>query len=272
MLKRPHFIALGLVGLLALVILNLPQHTAGQLKLAIGSLFLPLFGLSKSSQQLAREGGDAVTSKAELLREVETLRRTNEVLQLVAAQNEALLRENTAFRQLYAWQQQQQPSWKNRLHLGRIIARDPANWWQIVHIDLGTRDGIQADLPVLSPEGYLIGRVASASLTRSEVLLISNPTCRVSAQVEKANEMGIITGAASPLDNTLVTLGMLPPASSAKPGEIVTTSGLGILPKGIRIGQIAENPQVSELGSGGEVRVKLFANPTSLDEVWVLTP
>jgi len=45
MLKKPHYIALGFVGLLTLIILSLPQHTASQLKLAIGGLFLPLFGL-----------------------------------------------------------------------------------------------------------------------------------------------------------------------------------------------------------------------------------
>jgi hypothetical protein len=46
---------------------------------------------------------------------------------------------------------------------------------------------------------------------------------------------------------------------------------LGIFPKGIRIGQIAEDPQITELGSGA-VRVKLFANLSGLEEVWVLTP
>ena len=43
MLRRPHYIALGLLGLLTLIVLNLPSHTAGQLKLTIGSFFLPLF-------------------------------------------------------------------------------------------------------------------------------------------------------------------------------------------------------------------------------------
>jgi hypothetical protein len=42
MLKRPHFIALGLVALLALIILNLPHQAANHIKLAIGGLFLPL--------------------------------------------------------------------------------------------------------------------------------------------------------------------------------------------------------------------------------------
>ena len=51
MLKRPHYIALGLVVLLTLVILNLPSQTTARLKLGIGSLFLPLFGLAGSTQQ-----------------------------------------------------------------------------------------------------------------------------------------------------------------------------------------------------------------------------
>jgi rod shape-determining protein MreC len=269
MLKRPHFIALGILGILALVILNLPQHTAGQIKLAVGSLFLPLFGLSRSSQHLAKETGNAVTSRAEFEREIEALRATNQVLQLVAAQNDALVQQNNQFRQLYGWQQNS--SWRNRLHLGRVVARDPENWWDIVHIDLGSRDGVQTDLPVLAPEGYLIGRVVSVSLTRSEVILLGNPNCRISARVEKADEEGILLGGTSKLDKTFVTLGMLPGASKAKPGERIFTSGDGVLPPSIPIGQIADNPQPNELGSG-EVSVKLFANPASLDEVWVLTP
>ena len=36
MFRRPHYIALGLVLLLVLIVLNLPQPTAARLKLAIG--------------------------------------------------------------------------------------------------------------------------------------------------------------------------------------------------------------------------------------------
>ena len=68
MLKRPHYIALGLVVLLTLVILNLPSQTTARLKLGIGSLFLPLFGLASSTQQLAGATGDAVVPRRELLK------------------------------------------------------------------------------------------------------------------------------------------------------------------------------------------------------------
>ncbi len=63
--------ALGLVGLLTLIVLSLPHQTADRLKLAIGSLFLPLFGLAKTSQQLTRQAGEATTSRSELLKQIE---------------------------------------------------------------------------------------------------------------------------------------------------------------------------------------------------------
>jgi len=44
MLKRPHYIALGLVVMLTLAILNLPSQTRARLKSGIGGFFLPLFG------------------------------------------------------------------------------------------------------------------------------------------------------------------------------------------------------------------------------------
>jgi rod shape-determining protein MreC len=267
MLKRPHFIALGLVGLLALIVLNLPHQTANQIKLAIGSLFLPLFGLSRSSQQLAKEAGDLVTSRSELLRQNQELRRTNQVLQQYAVQADAVLRENDRLRDLLGWQRQ--AAWRDRLRLTRIIARDPANWWQIVQIDLGSRDGMKTDLPVLTPSGDLIGRVASVSLTRSQVLLIVNADCKVSALVGANRETGIIIGGASPVDHSLVTLSYLSETGNLKPGQTVVTSGIGIFPGGIRIGQLAEEPHMTDLGYA-EATVKLWADPGALDEVWVL--
>jgi rod shape-determining protein MreC len=267
MLKRPHFIALGLVALLALIILNLPHQAASHIKLAIGGLFLPLFGLSKSSQQLARQAGDAVTTRAELLRQNEQLRRTNQALQLLASQADATLQENNRLRDLLNWQRQS--PWNDRLRLASVIARDPANWWQIVQIDLGSRDGIKTDLPVLGATGELVGRVSSVSLTRSEVMLVGDANCRISARIEKNGQTGIIIGGASTVDHTLVTLSYLSGVGNAKPGQSVVTSGMGIFPGGIRVGQLAEESHMTEQGFA-EVTVKLWADPGALDEVWVL--
>src|SRR5581483_5630032 len=94
MLRRPHYIALGLVGLLTVILLNLPTRTAGRIKLVIASTFLPIFGIDRTARQLTREAGAATTSRKELERENDELRRTNQWLQIQAMKAATLEREN----------------------------------------------------------------------------------------------------------------------------------------------------------------------------------
>jgi rod shape-determining protein MreC len=264
MLKRPHYIALGLVGLLTLIVLNLPHHTANQIKLAIGGLFLPLFGLSKSSHQVMDNAGNALTSRSELIRQNQQLRVVNQELHLRTMQLDSVMRENDLLKQSLGWSKQSQ--WT--LKLANVIARDPANWWHVIQIDVGTRDGIRPDMPVMTSEG-LIGRILTVGIASSQVVLIGSPDCKVGALVEKTGDNGVITGASSPLDNTLVTLSFLSSNSNLKPGQRVVTWGEGkIFPKGILIGQVAEDSHMTELGYT-EARVKLAANLGALEEVWV---
>ncbi len=270
MLNKAHFKALGFVGLLTIVLVfGLPRQTAAQFKLAIGSLFLPLFGLSRTANHLTREAGDALVSRGELLRLNEALRHTNAVLQLQGQQLAAVIAENDRLRAYYNWQRT--TLWKDRLRLARVVARDPANWWQTISIDLGSLQGMREDLPVLSQEG-LVGRIKSVSLTRSQVVLISDPGCKVSAAIEGTRELGVITGSASPINHTLVRLSHLASTTVIKPGQTVRTSGSGgVFPAGIHIGKIAEDPQAVYFGQSSEARVKLGADLNALDEVWVLT-
>lgn len=270
MLKRPQYIVLGLVVLLALVVLNLPARTATRLKLAVGSLFLPLFGLAGAGQQTAAKATDAVVPRAELARQNEALRRENQQLRLQAIQSEETVRENARLRQLFQWQQQSH--WKSRLRLARVVLRDPANWWRTVQIDLGSKHGLTNNLPVLTGDGLLVGRVNSVSLTHSQVVLIGDPNCKVSALVQNETRDTGVIGASGPFDNSLVELSHLSPSANLKPGQNVVTSGLGgIFPAGIPIGKIVDSRPV-EFGFYTEARVKLAANPGALEEVWVLLP
>jgi len=267
MLKRKHYLALGAVALTAALVLSLPSPAASRLKLAIGSLFLPLFGLATTVRQLPARAADAVLPRSELLKELENLRRENQRLRFQVQQAAAIARENDQLRAQIGWEKQ--TPWK--LKLANVVLRDPANWWQTVQIDLGRRDGLRENLPVLTPDG-LVGRVSAVGLTRSQVVLVDDPNCRVSARVENpAHDMGVLE-AGGPLDNSLVNLTYLAGGANLKPGQEVVTSGEGgIFPPGIPVGQIMDSRQV-EYGLYTEARVKLSANLGALDEVWVLFP
>jgi rod shape-determining protein MreC len=267
MLRRPHYIALVLIVLLTLVTLNLPGHVTARLKQGIGGLFLPLFGLANSAQQAAGAADDTLVPRRELLKQNEGLRRDIERLRLEAVQAEETARENARLRQLLGWQAQR--SWK--LKLARVVLHDPANWWHTVQIDLGSRDGLQVNWPVLTMDG-LIGRVSSVSLTRSQVTLLGDPNCKVAARVEnETHDTGVI-GPYGPLETELVALGFLSRNANLKPGQAVLTSGEGgIFPPGIPIGKVVD-VQPADYGSRAEARVKLAANLNALHEVWVKLP
>jgi rod shape-determining protein MreC len=269
MLRRPHYVALSLIVLTTLVVLNLSSGATARFKLAISSFFLPLFGLAATSQNLVNHVGDSVVPRRELLRQNEQLRRENQQLQLVAMPGAETARENNRLRQLVGWRDQS--PWKGRLKLARVVLREPANWWRSIQIDLGSRDGLRTDLPVLTVDG-LVGRVATVGLGRSQVVLIGDPNCKFSALVDNpARETGVV-GPAGPVESDWVVLSFLPPSATLKPGQNVVTSGLGgIFPKGIPVGKVMDARPV-EYGLYVEARLKLAANLNALEEVWVLLP
>jgi len=253
--------------LLTLLVLNLPAPTAARLKLTVGSLFVPLFGLAGSAPHVAGAAGDAIVPRRELLKLLESQRRENQRLKLQTMQAEEIARENDRLHQHVGWQRQ--APWK--LKLARVVLREPANWWRTLQIDLGSRDNVRVNQPVLTTEG-LVGRISSVSLTRSQVTLLGDPNCKVSARVEnETRDIGVV-GAAGPLDTELVVLGYLSRTANLKPAQLVITSGEGgIFPKGIPIGQIVDVQPV-DYGARTEARVKLAANLNSLEEVWVMFP
>ncbi len=268
MFKRPYYIAVALVALLTLLVLNLPSRTTARLKNALGSIFLPLVGIAGSTQQVAARAGDNLLPKSELIAANDAFRRQNQELRLQLAQANNLAAENERLRQLLAWQKQTR--WK--VKLARVILRDPANWWRTVQIDLGSRNGLSNNLPVLSPEGHLIGRVSSVSLTKSQVVLLGDPNCKVPALIEnETRSQGVIVGG-GPFDRSFVNLTHLPASADVKPGQRVVTSDLSaIFPRGIQIGVVADAHPV-ESGLIQEADVKLAAHLSSLEEVWVLFP
>ncbi len=124
MLKRPHYIALALVVMLTLAILNLPSQTRARLKSGLGGFFLPLFGLTSSSQRLVERASNTIVPRGELLRLNETLRQENEQLRLQLKEGEKALQENDKLRHLLAWQQRS----RLKLKAARVILSEPANW------------------------------------------------------------------------------------------------------------------------------------------------
>src|SRR6266404_3076095 len=270
MLKRQHYITVGLVLLVVLVVLNLPDQTAGKLKLALGGLFLPLFGIAGAAQNLVEQADHTIAPRSTLLKQIDDLRKENQLLREQLMQTREASRENAQLRQALNWQRR--VPWP--IKLARVIGQDPANWWRTIIIDAGSHDGIRTNMTVLTAEG-LVGRVSEVGIDRSQVVMVGDPNCRFSAQVQDPRDKsvvakGIISPSASTWDRLLVDLLYMRGGSLLKPGQPVITSGDGgIFPKGIAVGQIVD-VRTNDYGLNLEARVKLAVNLNRLELVWVM--
>ena len=90
MFKQKNYLALGAVILVALLLLSLPTRVTSRLKLAVGSWFLPLFGLAGATQQIPADLADSVLPRRELLKQIDHLRTENQQLKSQAVQTAAV--------------------------------------------------------------------------------------------------------------------------------------------------------------------------------------
>jgi len=267
-LKRTHYlVALGTVLLLVLVLLNLPGTAAARLKLAVGGVFLPLFGAVAGSQSFVDRASYNLLPHATLVAEVQRLERDNAALLLAAAQGADAIAENNRLRSQFG--ALPRGPWKPRLC--RIVSRDASTWWRTALIDYGSRDGAQPNQTIVA-NGGLVGRISAVGFSHSQIAFVGDADCGVSVIVAETRDLGVIKGSQSTTEAGIAELTMLQNCPQVMPGHAAITSGFGgVFPRGLPVGTILDTrPSVGGLYT--TARIRLLANLNRLDEVWVLQP
>jgi rod shape-determining protein MreC len=115
-----------------------------------------------------------------------------------------------------------------------VVAFQPDSYRQFVTINKGSRSGVETGMAVLS-QGVLIGTISSTQASDSRVMLVTDPDYKLTAEDQNTGATGIINGQ---LGSGLL-LNEIGQTDTVKPGDTVTTSGLGgLVPAGLLIGQI----------------------------------
>ncbi len=132
----------------------------------------------------------------------------------------------------------------------RIIGRNLSNWYKAMVINKGTRDGIHAEMGVITNAG-VVGRVVRVNPTTSIVLLLSDPNVAIPGMIQTSRDEGIIQG--TPQGN--IHMKYLPPLSPVHVGDVVVTSGLtDDFPRGLHIGHIQQvTKAATDLFQSGEI-------------------
>lgn len=155
-----------------------------------------------------------------------------------------------------------------------VVSRNISGWWSTVRIGKGSRDGIEENRAVISPDG-LVGRTAEVTPFTSEVLLVSDPACRVSAKVAKINVFGLVRGDGSTLSgHPKVRMDFINKDAEVRVGDEVVTSGLsggdGAFPPGVHIGYV-EKVYKDDSGLFQHAEIIPRATVDMLDYVFVIT-
>ncbi len=153
-----------------------------------------------------------------------------------------------------------------------VIARDIGGWWQTLRIGLGSAAGVEANRAVLTSSG-LVGKVAESTLRTSDVLLILDPGCKVSALITRTGSHGILSGKGVSIKGRMhCTLDLVNKDVPVKRGDKIVTSGLGgVFPPGIVIGYVDKvNADKSGLYQRADVLPSVDFG--SLNYVFVMAP
>ena len=117
-----------------------------------------------------------------------------------------------------------------------IINKDITNYSETMIINIGAKDGIKINMPVISDQG-LVGHIISVTENTSKVQTIIDTSSTTSCVITTSRDMMIARGTLE--SNATLKATFIPTEATILEGDKIETSGLGgIYPKGIHIGTI----------------------------------
>lgn len=163
-----------------------------------------------------------------LKEENKNLKKELEETQIIKAENK-ILREFSGLAEQYS---------EHETVAAYIINRDISNLSDTFIINVGTENGVTADMAVIGEEG-LIGYIISATSNTAKVQPIIDAASSVSGTLTASKGNVIVKGQVD--SDTELKVMSLQTDGEMVIGDVIETSGLGgIYPKGIKIGTIKE--------------------------------
>lgn len=241
-LKSKWFIV-SFITIALLVLMGVSANKSSKLNWFNNIVSVPM----KPVQGFFSSVGQKVEDILSYFKEIEAVKKENDTLRAEVAELKKQNREmsvleskNEELRQALSLKEQ----FGGYTILGaNIIAVDPSNWFSVFKIDIGTKDGICIDSPVVTSGKGLVGRVISSDTTTSNVQTIIDTESAVSGWIAKAGGgHAVVRGDMELKGKGLCKMDYIPLEVDVEVGDVIETSGLGggIYPKGIVVGEVIE--------------------------------
>lgn len=106
-----------------------------------------------------------------------------------------------------------------------VIGKVGENWFNIIIIDRGEKDGIKKGQYVTAGQGY-VGQIFETSPYNSKIITILDEKANIPGRISSSGEEGLIAGAAGSSKDKLCKIDFLPAETKAKQGDLVVTSNI----------------------------------------------
>jgi rod shape-determining protein MreC len=147
----------------------------------------------------------------------------------------------------------------------RVIGASPSLGSRIAFLDRGSRDGVQKDMGVITPEG-VVGKVLDVYPATSQVLLLSDKESGVGALLSGSRTQGPVRGTGDPM----LSMEYVSKEINVAAGETILTSGQDrIFPRDLPVGTVLE-ARPDPRSPFHQIVVRPAARLDRLEEVLVL--
>ena len=213
---------------------------------------------------------EAFVKSQKIQSEMEVLRLENQALLGHIASLKAAQEENEELREALGIELEKDFS----ITLARVVSKD--NGQDFLLIDAGLRDGITEQMPVITAQKVLVGRVDEVYRNFSKIMLISHNKSSFDAHIlrladKKAEQENNITGIIKGGGKFHVSFDLLLQEADVSQGDIIVTSSFGgIFPAKLLVGTINE-VEKSDVELFQRATVTPFLDIRKIDLLFVIT-
>lgn len=205
-----------------------------------------------------------ITTQRDLIRENDSLRVEQILLQARLQKLLTLEKENAELRQLL----QSTSQVSGKVTIARLLAVSLNPNLQEVILNKGEKDRVTLGQPVFDAHGVMGQIVGVGSLT-SRVLLVTDPQSAVPVQDYRNGMRAIAVGMGSSGQLTLINV---PDINDIQPGDLFVTSGLGLhYPSGYPVGMVSKI-QHADGNLSTKVLLSPMAHVTQTEQVLLAWP
>jgi rod shape-determining protein MreC len=225
------------------------------------------YKISEPIQKFFWRAGIKVSNFFETISEIKRLKSENEELKL---KNQELLSQIANLNEF----KEENKNLREALNLGlekefkislaQIIRKDPSQ--DFILINKGSKDGIEENLPVITPQKILVGKVYKVYKNYSQVKLISEKGVSFGGKIVGKEILAEVSGQG----NLKIIFDLIPKEKEVLEGDLVETTVLGgFFPKGLLIGQIGKI-QKSDIQPLYQAEILPLFNLDKLENVFII--